>query len=891
MQPIIHWYKPDMTYSIFQTKNKKTVFSAHNNLLRRSFLILSLLLSVTANYADNVDFNTALSIARTYVNVSKKAALNVKTRAAATATLQPYYVFNDDAGKGFVVVAGDDKMGKVLAYSREASIDMANLNPEARYLFDSYRQVYEELGKNKTLTTRAGAATKTADAVQPLLKSKWGQDYPYSKQTQYVTGCVATAVAQVMYYHKWPAQGKGQESYTVKFDNTVRSADFTKSHYDWDNMLPDYNRRNVTTKQEDAVALLMNDVGIATNMQYTDRASGTQSYMAERALRNYFDYDASMVTRSYEGVDNFIEIVKNELRNGFPLYISGDSKTGGGHAWVCDGFDEEDRFHMNFGWNGQANGYYSLATLSVTSTGSEFNGAQHSFNRRLHVIAIHPNKPNTPKIDADIAYQSPNINFDYGSDMAFVGDAPTTLSATAKVMYSRFINQSQTELVGDIGLGIYDQEGKLVKVTPYGQDGRKIFTKERFVFNEGKWVSGGVIDDKITFTLDFSTLTNGTYSLYPIAARMQDNGTLGSWARMKKAPRIVMKVENGNISYLELPSTTTAYQLTTDPEFDNKVMPGEPNVLRLNIRKLDANFFNGTVKVELINSENKVVYTTLTDEVIDFDVYTTTRVKLPFNLPFDIASGKYNLRTTITNADNESCQVREKASQEPYSLTIEDGKRADLFSRLTIFAQDNEEGSVPLENFDVSRSPTFRMSCIAILAKNVQYKGSLTLYLIDTVTGMSIPLMKKPLQVDLTQAGKMTLITSDWIDPKTEKLINNRRYRLALIGVVDGKNIDLVPASTKSPYLSLINGPYDKYPEDVTNGVEEVSIKPTLHFVDRRLYVQQLGLKRVEVYGMNGMLVASSAASGTDNLTLSVPKGTYVVRIITQSGRYTSVIR
>ena len=891
MQPIIHWYKPDMTYSIFQTKNKKTVFSAHNNLLRRSFLILSLLLSVTANYADNVDFNTALSIARTYVNVSKKAALNVKTRAAATATQQPYYVFNDDAGKGFVVVAGDDKMGKVLAYSREASIDMANLNPEARYLFDSYRQVYEELGKNKTLTTRAGAATKTADAVQPLLKSKWGQDYPYSKLTQYVTGCVATAVAQVMYYHKWPAQGKGQESYKVTFDNTVRSADFTKSHYDWDNMLPDYNRRNVTTKQEDAVALLMNDVGIATNMQYTDRASGTQSYMAERALRNYFDYDASMVTRSYEGVDNFIEIVKNELRNGFPLYISGDSKTGGGHAWVCDGFDEEDRFHMNFGWNGQANGYYSLATLSVTSTGSEFNGAQHSFNRRLHVIAIHPNKPNTPKIDADIAYQSPNINFDYGSDMAFVGDAPTTLSATAKVMYSRFINQSQTELVGDIGLGIYDQEGKLVKVTPYGQDGRKIFTKERFVFNEGKWVSGGVIDDKITFTLDFSTLTNGTYSLYPIAARMQDNGTLGSWARMKKAPRIVMKVENGNISYLELPSTTTAYQLTTDPEFDNKVMPGEPNVLRLNIRKLDANFFNGTVKVELINSENKVVYTTLTDEVIDFDVYTTTRVKLPFNLPFDIASGKYNLRTTITNADNESCQVREKASQEPYSLTIEDGKRADLFSRLTIFAQDNEEGSVPLENFDVSRSPTFRMSCIAILAKNVQYKGSLTLYLIDTVTGMSIPLMKKPLQVDLTQAGKMTLITSDWIDPKTEKLINNRRYRLALIGVVDGKNIDLVPASTKSPYLSLINGPYDKYPEDVTNGVEEVSIKPTLHFVDRRLYVQQLGLKRVEVYGMNGMLVASSAASGTDNLTLSVPKGTYVVRIITQSGRYTSVIR
>ena len=880
-----------MTNSISQINSKKTVFSAQNILLKRSFLILFLLLSVTTNYADNVDFNTALRIARAYVNTSKKDAQNIKTRAAATATQQPYYIFNDEAGKGFVVIAGDDKMGKVLAYSKEASIDMTNLNPEARYLFDTYRQVYEELSKNKTLTTRAGAATKAADAVQPLLKSKWGQDYPYSKQTRYMTGCVATAVAQVMYYHKWPAQGKGQESYMVKFDNTVRSADFTKSHYDWDNMLLDYNRRNITTKQEDAVALLMNDVGIATNMQYTDRASGTQSYMAERALRNYFDYDAAMVTRSYEGVDNFIEIVKEELRNGFPLYISGDSKTGGGHAWVCDGFDEEDRFHMNFGWNGQANGYYSLATLNVTSTGSEFNGAQHSFNRRLHVIAIHPNKPGTPKIDADIAYQSPNINFDYGSDMAFVGDAPTTLSATAKVMYSRFINQSQSELVGDIGLGIYDQEGKLVKVTPYGQDGRKIFTKERFVFNEGKWVSGGVIDDKITFTLDFTTLTDGTYSLYPIAARTQEDGTLGAWARMKKAPRIVMKVKNGNISYLELPSTTTAYQLTTNPGFDNKVMPGEPNVLRLNIRKLDANFFNGTIKAELINSENKVVFTTQTDEIVDFDVYTTKRVRMPFNLPFNIASGTYHLRTTITNTDNVSCQVRESVSQEPYTLTIEEKSQAGIFSNAIVYAQDNEEGSVQMENFDVSRSPTFRLVCIAYLAKNVQYKGGLTLYLIDTLTGMSIQVTKNPLQVDISQADDMTIITSEWIDPETKKLINNRRYRLALFGVVDGKNVDLLPISTRSPYLSLINGPHDKYPEGGTNGVEEVSVKPTLQFVDGCLHIQQQNLKRVEIYGLNGMLVASSAASGTDNLTLSVPKGTYVVRIITQGGRYTSVIR
>jgi len=880
-----------MINSIFQINFRKTVFSAHNKLLKKGFLILTLLFSATANYADNVDFNAALRIARTYVNISKKAAKNLKTRAAATITQQPYYVFNDDTGKGFVVVAGDDKMGEVLAYSHEAFIDMANLNPEARYLFDSYRQVYEELGKNKGLTTRAKTATKATDDVQPLLKSKWGQDYPYSKQTQYVTGCVATAVAQVMYYHKWPAQGKGQESYKVTFDNTVRSADFTKSHYDWDNMLPDYNRRNVTTKQEDAVALLMNDVGIATNMQYTDRISGTQSYMAERALRNYFDYDAALVTRANEGVDNLIEIVKKELRNGFPLYISGDSRSGGGHAWVCDGFDKEDMFHMNFGWNGQANGYYSLATLSVTSTGSEFNGAQHSFNRGLHVIAIHPNKPNTPKIDDDIAYQSPTIKFNNDGMMTFVGDAPTTTSDAAKVMFTGFVNYANAVLVGDIGLGIYDQEGKLVKVTPYGQDGRKIFSKERFVFNDGEWVSGGVINDKVTFTLDFKALPDGTYSLCPIAARMLEDGTLGAWARMKTAPRIVMKVENSKITYLELPTEEPAFLLTTEPELDNKVMLGEPNVLRLNIRRLDANIFYGTVKVELINNENKVVYTTETAGTVDFDAFNTKRVRLPFNLPYDIASGTYHLRTTITNTDNISYPVREKASQEPYTLTIEGKSQAGIFSKAIVYTQDNEEGSVPMENFDISKSPTFRVACIASLAKNVHYKGGLTLYLIDTVTGMSIQVTKHPLQVDLSQADDMTIINSDWIDPKTEKLINNRRYRVALFGVVDGRNVDLLPISTTSPYLSLVNGPYDKYPEGGTDGVEEVNIKPTLQFVDGRLHIQQLGLKRVEVYGMNGMLVASNSVKDSNNLTLSVPKGAYVVRIITQSGRYTSVIR
>ena len=292
-------------------------------LSNRVLSVLVLMCFTFGVHAENIDFSTALHIAKGYVKVSKEDA--IRTRSAA---LQPYYVFNDVSGKGFVIVAGNDKMGQVLAYSNENSLDLKHLNPEVRYLLSAYHHVYDELRSDKRLTTRAETKPITPDYVAPLIKTHWGQDYPYSKFTQYMTGCVATAVAQIMRYHQWPAQGKGTESYTVTFDHTVRSADFTKSNYDWKHMVDDYSHDKTSSQEQDAVAKLMYDVGVATNMQYTSGASGAQSYMAERALRNHFDYDAALVERSNEGVSHFVELVKKELRNGFPLYISGEAKGG-----------------------------------------------------------------------------------------------------------------------------------------------------------------------------------------------------------------------------------------------------------------------------------------------------------------------------------------------------------------------------------------------------------------------------------------------------------------------------------------------------------------------------------------------------------------------------------
>ena len=851
------------------------------------FLALSLLCFTSAVYADNVDFKTALRIARRYVTVGRKASKVQKTRSAVSKAPQPYYVFNDAAGKGFVVVAGDDRMGEVLAYGDEAAIDMDRLSPEARYLFEAYRQVFEILGKDKRLTTRAAAATAAGDHVEPLVSTKWSQFEPYNLLVggDYPTGCVATAVAQVMCYHRWPEQGKGQASYRVTYDNTVRSADFSQSHYDWGHMLPDYAHVRATEQQNNAVAKLMSDVGIATAMQYTPASSGTQDYLAERALRDYFDYDASLIGRSDEGAAHFVEILKKEIRNGFPLYMSGMSAGGGGgHAWVCDGFDSEDRFHMNLGWGGQANGYYSVTALNITSTGSEFGGKPLTFNRSLHVIAIHPNKPNTPKIDADIAYKSPNIAFRLGSEMAFEGKAPAVPAAGVKLMYKDFTNQSNDPFMGDIGVGIYDADGRLTNVFPYSQKGKGIFTKVRFVYNDEKMTSGAVIDEEIPFTLDFSALANGTYTLSPIVARLQEDGTLGTWVRMKKAPRVVMKVADGKIDYLELPSKTPAYQLAADPQLDGRLIPGEENRLLLPIRKLDAQVFDGTVKVELVDGEGTAVYTSQTENKVDFDMYATTRVRLPFTVPYGTAAGEYRVRVTIVNADGNTCRVNDRPLHGPYKVTVEDGKKRDVFATVRAFVQDNNEESIRGEGIDVKKTSTFRVSCMAFLGKNVHYKGSLTLYLIDTQTEFSIPVMKRPLQVDLSSAGLMTQITSDWIDPRKERLINNRRYRVALIGEEDGRNVDLIPASSRPTFISVVNN-------DVTDGIDTAHAKDVLRFTGGRLSVQRQGLKSVEVYGLNGVRVAGGTADASGSISLSLLKGTYVVRVTTQEGCYSAVIR
>lgn len=858
-------------------------------------LLFGLFLSVSLQLsARDITPKAALSIARRYVEVGRDALKRQPTRSGVAANASPYYIVNDAHGHGFVVVAGDDAMGEVLAYSARGQMDTTQLNPEARYLLQAYRQVYAQLKHGGRLVQAAKPTRALAERVAPLLRTQWGQSYPYSKKTGYVTGCVATAMAQIMNFHRWPAQGRGQNRYTVNYDHTQREADFSQSHYDWANMLNDYGRQPATAQQEDAVALLMNDAGIAVYMQYTPSGSGSQSTAAAKALRDNFDYDAALVTKADEGNAHFAEIIKNELRQGFPLYISGDPKGGGaGHAWVCDGFDSEGMFHMNFGWDGQADGYYSLTALNLASTGSEFQGRPLSFGLRLHIIAAHPNKAGTPKIDADIAVGAPNLAFNLSGEMHFVGTPPTHLVADAKLAFSHFVNQSYQKFCGDVGIGIYNASNQLVKACASDAHPQGGYTKVRYKDYDGKLPSGGLVNDDVPIAVDLSSLADGQYVLAPICATWKTDGSWGEWARIKKAPRVVMLVTHGQIAYVELPSATTAYQLDTPPSFAKKLRSAEKNTLVLNIRKLDSMPFDGIVKVDFINAQGAVAYTVQTQKVVEFEQFAPTMVTLPVELPATLPAGRYELRTTILKRDtNEPCLVRTDAQNAPCYVEVEQGELpVNLLENAVGFAQDNSGYSMQSEGIDISFTPIFKLNCVVTLADHMRYQGGLSLALIDTEDDRVIMLMKHAQQVDLSDAHFSEQIVTGWLKPADLKIINNRTYRLAVMGEVDGKERNLWPAAVAPFYVSIVNGPLNQYPNDKPNALPTVPFTGRLRFADGMLEVQQAGLMRVEVYSVNGMLVSCSHAVEDNQVAMSLPKGTYVVRIITRNGQSSKVIR
>ena len=318
-----------------------------------------------------------------------------KVRQNTGNTYDPYYIFNNEEG-GFVIVAGDDCATPILGYSTEGCIDPNNLPIQLEELLNEYAEEIQLAAKNNDQATdsikalwnayySAPQSRNAKAAVNALIATSWNQ-YPYynikcpSDQSlpsrlegHTTTGCVATAMAQIMKYWEYPETGTGNKSYRSQRYGTL-SANFANTTYEWDNM-PNKLTSSSTSTQKNAVATLMYHCGVAVEMDYNnDGQGGSGAYTldmgggrpsAEKAFKTYFGYASTVSGKKSSAMSTsaWKSLLKSELDNKRPMLYRGESSQGG-HAFICDGYDSNDLFHFNWGWGGQENGFYALTAGS-----------------------------------------------------------------------------------------------------------------------------------------------------------------------------------------------------------------------------------------------------------------------------------------------------------------------------------------------------------------------------------------------------------------------------------------------------------------------------------------------------------------------------------------------
>lgn len=310
-----------------------------------------------------------------------KAAVNGMPSAPESSD-NLFYIFSDD--RSFVIAGADEKLPALIAYGNSSAFSADSIPDNLRYWLDDYKvKMSAALAKGVTLTSPTAMGTPV---VKPLVTAKWAQGKPFNNDCNdigqsSVTGCVATAMAQIMYYHKWPMQGTGSHSYSYDLDfggdigvkTITPSVDFSSHTYNWSNMQDAYGvyvdeesgytqNASYTDTQAADVACLLHDCGVSVDMHYAGGSSSASSAKVPYALTTYFGYDCGMsyLQKVLFSDEEWAQMIRTELDARRPVLYSGQTLNNEGHAFICDGYDNAGYYHMNWGWQGMANGYYLI---------------------------------------------------------------------------------------------------------------------------------------------------------------------------------------------------------------------------------------------------------------------------------------------------------------------------------------------------------------------------------------------------------------------------------------------------------------------------------------------------------------------------------------------------
>lgn len=418
------------------------------------------------------------------VTIDQKAMTKARkqgSKGEITLSQESYYVFPNANSKGFTIVSGDDRLPEIVGYSSQGSYDGNNL-PEGFISFmKAYQNLYNKvnlgdaealknLAEIKAWRNKKNASAASTSAVAPLLGNiEWDQTSPYNNMCpRYdsvhvaATGCVATAMAQVMAYYKYPKQLKADiPGYVNRWNGIpmeIPTITREEGVYDWDNMLPKYNKEaNATQQQKDAVAKLMYHCGAAVQMNY-----GPESAAAVSAtkLAKYFGYDADLMmdlNRSTFSLDKWMQIIDTELAAGRPVLYGGQASDGG-HQFICDGKDGEGLYHINWGWSGSQNGYFDLSLLNPEKGGTGSGNSTEGYNRSCSItIGI---APDNGVVDAPLATVPDIKAMNYGFlDTTTKDHRLNPDEAFDFWLDYGLVNQTYQAFSGYVALGILQKDG------------------------------------------------------------------------------------------------------------------------------------------------------------------------------------------------------------------------------------------------------------------------------------------------------------------------------------------------------------------------------------------------------------------------------------------------
>lgn len=381
-----------------------------------AFVIISMM--CPAINARQISSKEAMAIAEDFMHQSSFKSNNLQaniqlslahtTKSTIDVNKNCLYVFNNGEQNGFIIVAAEDCVQtSILGYSNNGEYNNNDMPSNFQWWMEQYQREIDYAIKNNLSTS--STIQPFATSVAPLLGNiSWDQGAPYNllcptltnskgEAEHTVTGCVATATAQVMRYYKWPSKGQGSNSYLWENGNKTLSMDFSKSVYDWDNMTETYDN-NSTSTQKNAVAKLMYDCGISCNMDYglsETGGSGASAFDQVAGLYNYFKYDQGMehLTRNYYKLAEWNAIIINEINNKRPILYRGQG-SGGGHAFIIDGYNNDGYFHFNWGWGGNSNGYFVTTALNPGELGIGGGAGGYNYDQGM-TIGIQPAQENS----------------------------------------------------------------------------------------------------------------------------------------------------------------------------------------------------------------------------------------------------------------------------------------------------------------------------------------------------------------------------------------------------------------------------------------------------------------------------------------------------------------